>query len=132
MLTEPIQSDGITASTPIVDMMPAPGVFAVRMLKIGERKRGNIIVVEGMGEVSNQGIVVYAGESTYTKGLSFLPKIGDRVAIKRFGGAEIFVNNEWLNQVGANDITAVLISEKPPCADAEHPATPPCNPAADG
>lgn len=103
-----IMSDKITAASPINSIIPAPGTFVVRMLKQSGVTTGGIHLPEQQSEAPNQAIVVYAGESTYNKGIEFMPKVGDRISMKRFGFSEVLVNGETLRQVGANDILGIL------------------------
>ena len=99
----------LTANSPITHVEPAPGTFVCRMLSQGGKTDGGIILPEMQVDAPNQAIVVYAGESTYREGVKFMPKVGDRVSVKRFGFSELTVNGEKLNQFGANDILAVLL-----------------------
>lgn len=104
------QSHGnLTAASPITSIIPAPGTFVVRMLKQSGVTTGGIHLPEQQSEAPNQAIVVFAGESTYNKGITFMPKVGDRISMKRFGFSEVLVNSETLRQVGANDILGILL-----------------------
>lgn len=78
------------------------------MLPKDGKSAGGIILPQNQADPANQGIVVYAGESTYNEKIKFLPKVGDRVSVKRYGFSEITVNGEVLNQFGANDLLAIL------------------------
>lgn len=104
-----IPDEKITAASPINSIIPAPGTFVVRMLKQSGVTTGGIHLPEQQSEAPNQAIVVYAGESTYNKGIEFMPKVGDRISMKRFGFSEVLVNGETLRQVGANDILGILL-----------------------
>lgn len=103
------ERDTLTAASPITGIIPAPGTFFVRMLKQSGVTKGGIHLPENQIEAPNQAIIVYAGESTYNKGIAFMPKVGDRVSMKRFGFSEVLVNGETLRQVGANDILGILL-----------------------
>ena len=101
-------TEKITATSPITDIVPAPGTYFVRVLEQAGKTEGGIILPDNQREAPNQAIIIYAGESTYQKGLSFCPKVGDRISMKRFGFSECMVNGENLRQIGANDILGIL------------------------
>lgn len=100
----------VTATSECGRFECAPNVLLVSVLEQAGVTPGGIVLPDTQREAPCQGIVEEAGQFLYEPkhNVTFCPKRGDRISMKRFGFAELTLNGRVLRQIGIADVLGII------------------------